>query len=394
MSAAAIFLVVNFCIGLCFSAVFAVVSIYSRWRSAALLFSAGLFIASLTMLSELGVAYADDPKPWSIAVYGTVLAGLVLLHWGVAVLYNRPFPSWFAIAIFVAGMAAYLWVREVPRSWWGYGFVYQGPYALVTLSAAVNVLLSRRRVAMDRVLAVILMVSGAHFLLKATLAAVMGPGTTPSVYISTNYAVMSQSITAVLIVAVGLMLLAVLTLDIMAVERGRAERDSLSGLANRRGFELAVKRAIHRPGKCQHAVIMCDLDHFKSINDTYGHHVGDMVIERFGALLRSSAPQGAVLGRIGGEEFAVFLPNTTVEVAGLFAQALRAGTTTISIAGLPTLTVTGSFGVADLAAPDQSDEMFRQADAALYEAKRSGRNRVCQADRKQSARQHNLQSVN
>lgn len=393
MSAAAVFLVVNFFIGLCFSAVFAVVSIYSRWRSAALLFSAGLFIASLTMLSELAVAYADNPKPWSIAVYGTVLAGLVLLHWGVAVLYDRPFPVWAAIAMFVAGMAAYLWGLGVPRSWWGYGFVYQGPYALITLSAAINVLVSRRRVAMDRALVIVLVVSGLHFFVKAALAAVMGPGAGPSDYISTNYAVISQSITAVLIVAVGLMLLAVLTLDIMAVERGRAESDSLSGLANRGGFEKAARQAVNRPGPCQHAVIMCDLDHFKSINDTYGHHVGDMVIEGFGALLRASAPQGAVLGRIGGEEFAVFLPDTTMEVAGLFAQALRAGTTTMTIAGLPSLAVTGSFGVAHLSDRDQFDAMFRQADTALYEAKRSGRNRVCQTQQDQLPRQAHLRPV-
>lgn len=394
MSAAAVFLVVNFFIGLCFSAVFAVVSIYSRWRSVALLFSAGLFIASLTMLSELGVAYDENPAPWAMAAYGTVLAGLVLLHWGVSVLYDRPFPKWFAIGTFLSGMAAYLIVVDLPRSWWGYGFVYQGPYALVTLSAAINVFLSARRTAMDRALAIVLVVSGGHFLVKATLAAVMGPGSTASAYVSTNYAVVSQSITAVLIVAVGLMLLAVLTLDIMAVERGRAERDSLSGLANRRGFEKAVKQAINRPGKCQHAVIMCDLDHFKAINDTYGHHVGDVVIENFGALLRSSAPQGAILGRIGGEEFAVFLPNTTVEVAVLFAQALRAGTTTISVASLPALTVTGSFGVADLAAPDQSEQMFRQADMALYKAKHSGRNRVCQAGEEQVSLQSRLRPVN
>lgn len=380
MSAAAIFLVVNFVIGLCFSAVFAVVSIYSRWRSAALLFSAGLFIASLTMLSELAVAYADDPKPWSIAVYGTVLAGLVLLHWGVAVLYDRRFPKWLAVATFLAGMAAYLFVRDLPRSWWGYGFVYQGPYALVTLSAAINVFLSERRTAMDRALAIVLVVSGGHFLVKATLAAIMGPGATPSAYISTHYAVMSQSITAVLIVAVGLMLLAVLTLDIMAVERGRAERDSLSGLANRRGFEKAVRLAINRRAESQHAVILCDLDHFKSINDTYGHHAGDMVINAFGTMVGAQAGSGAIVGRIGGEEFAVFLPDTSPAIAVGVAETLRVGARTMMVPGLPGgFVVTASFGVAALSAKSDLETALRAADVALYSAKRGGRDCVHQA---------------
>ncbi|MDP9836665.1 diguanylate cyclase (GGDEF)-like protein [Neorhizobium huautlense] len=380
MSAAAIFLVVNFFIGLCFSAVFAVVSIYSRWRSVALLFSAGLFIASLTMLSELGVAYAENPTPWAMAAYGTVLAGLVLLHWGVSVLYDRPFPKWFAIGVFLAGMAAYLVVLDLPRSWWGYGFVYQGPYALVTLSAAGNVFMSKRRTAMDRALATVLVVSGGHFLVKATLAAVMGPGSTASAYVSTNYAVVSQSITAVLIVAVGLMLLAVLTLDIMAVERGRAEHDSLSGLANRRGFEVAVKREINRPGERHHAVILCDLDHFKSINDTYGHHVGDMVISAFGTMIAAQVADDAIIGRIGGEEFAVFLPETSPAMAVVVAETLRIGARTMIVSGLPGgSVVTASFGVAALPTKGNLETALRAADVALYSAKRGGRDCVHRA---------------
>ncbi|MBW9115001.1 GGDEF domain-containing protein [Rhizobium cauense] len=380
MSAAVSFLVVNFFIGLCFSAVFAVVSIYSRWRSAALLFSAGLFIASLTMLFELAVAYANNPRPWSIAVYGTVLAGLVLLHKGISTLYGKPFPIWLAVSTFLAGMVVYMMVRDIPRSWWGYGFFYQGPYALVTLSAAASVFASERRAPMDKSLAVVLVLSGLHFFLKAALAAAMGPGATPSTYISTSYAVMSQSITAVLIVAVGLMLLAVLTLDIMAVERGRAERDSLSGLANRRGFERAVKKAVARSGERQHAVILCDLDHFKAINDTYGHHAGDMVISAFGTMIEVQAGAGTIVGRIGGEEFAVFLPDTSPAIALAVAETLRVGARKMMVPGLPGgFVVTASFGVAALQPRGGLESALRQADAALYDAKRHGRDCVHQA---------------
>lgn len=380
MSAAAIFLVVNFFIGLCFSAVFAVVSFYSRWRNAALLFCGGLFIASLTMLAELGVAFADHQAFWAMVAYGSVLAGLVLLHWGVSVLYDRAFPKWFAISMFCAGMAAYLFVRDLPRSWWGYGFVYQGPYALVTLSAAINVFLSERRTAMDRALAIVLVLSGGHFLVKATLAALMGPGSTPSAYVSTNYAVISQSITAVLIVAVGLMLLAVLTLDIMAVERGRAERDSLSGLANRRGFEKAVKHIVNGRGERHHAVILCDLDHFKAINDTYGHHTGDIVISAFAKMISAHVVDGAVVGRIGGEEFAVFLPETSPAMAVVVAETLRVGARTMVIDGLPSgFVVTASFGVAPLPVRGDMQAALRDADVALYSAKRGGRDCVHRA---------------
>jgi diguanylate cyclase (GGDEF)-like protein len=380
MSAAAFFLVVNLFIGLCFSAVFAVVSIYSRWRSAALLFSAGLFIASLTMPAELAVAYAGNPEFWAIVAYDTVLAGLVLLHRGIALLYDRRFPNWVAVATFIAGTVIYLLIRDIPLSWWGYGFLYQGPYALVTFAAAANVFLSDRRTPIDRALAIVLLLSGLHFFVKAALAAVMERGASVSAYVSTDYAVISQGITAVLIVSVGLMLLAVLTLDIMAVERGRAERDSLSGLANRRGFETAVKLAVRKGGERQHAVILCDLDRFKSINDTYGHHAGDMVITAFGTMISAQAGVNAIVGRIGGEEFAVFLPDTSPTVAVAVAETLRIGARKMMVPGLPGgFVVTASFGVAILGAKGSLEIALRQADTALYDAKRGGRDCVQQA---------------
>ncbi|UHS62976.1 GGDEF domain-containing protein [Agrobacterium vaccinii] len=129
-----------------------------------------------------------------------------------------------------------------------------------------------------------------------------------------------------------------------------------------------------KPGAVHpHAVIICDLDHFKSINDTYGHHIGDLVIQSFGELLRNYAPATSATGRIGGEEFAVFLPSTPLDTALSLAQTLRKATTTIE--GLP-LRPTASFGVASLSAASDLQDAYRRADKALYEAKNSGRDRV------------------
>lgn len=377
MSSAVLFLVVNFVIATCFSAVFAVVAVYSRWRAVALSFAIGLAIASLTMLCELGVAYTDDPELWSAGVYGTVLAGIIFLWVGIAELYGKPLPRWCGVLAFAAGMAIYLLIQHIPRSSWWYPFLYQGSYAAVVFAGSVSVFTSHRRTPLDRALGIALLVSGLHFLLKAGLAVAFGSGATAQDYISTNYAVFSQSITAIVIVAVGLLLLAVLTIDLMAEERGRAERDSLSGLRNRRGFEKGVRLAISGRRDGPHAVILCDLDHFKSINDTHGHHAGDMVIRAFGALLDREAPVNAILGRIGGEEFAVFLPNTDPASAVEIAERLRLGARTMDVAGMPTgFLVTASFGVSALSGDTSLEEALRMADAALYEAKRSGRDRV------------------
>jgi diguanylate cyclase (GGDEF)-like protein len=394
MNGAVFFLAVNFIVAMCFSAVFAVVSTRSLSRAAAQWFAAGFGIASLSALCELLVAYADYQMIWAVGAFLTVLGGMILLVVGICRLYGTPVPWLFIGGFFLASAIECTAIYPLKRGTPLQAFAYQTPFALVILAGAVVVLLAKRRSPIDRGLCILLLVTGLHFFAKAGLAILVGAGTIARDYVHTNYALISQSATAVLMVSVGLTLLAVLVLEIMADERSASEKDALSGIANRRGFERGVKAAIAAAPTHPHAVILCDLDHFKRINDTYGHHGGDAVIESFGALLRSSAPAGAILGRIGGEEFAVFLPNTPVEVAALFAQALRAGTMAMTVVGVPvSLTVTASFGVAHLTAPDQSEQMFREADVALYEAKRSGRNCVRQANQEPHVRQVHLRPI-
>jgi diguanylate cyclase (GGDEF)-like protein len=121
------------------------------------------------------------------------------------------------------------------------------------------------------------------------------------------------------------------------------------------------------------------MDHFKRINDTFGHATGDLVIEGFGRRLRACVPADAIVGRIGGEEFAIFLPNTQPSVALRFAETLRIETSKME--GLPdSLKVTASFGVASVSASHHLTEAFRRADVALYAAKNAGRNQVKVAD--------------
>lgn len=377
MNGAAFFLAVNFIIAICFGAVFAVVSTRSRSRTAALWFAAAFTVASLSAVCELLVAYTNLTKFWAIGAFASVLGGMILLRVGIGELYGRRVAPVWAVCFWLACIVLDLLIYDLPRGTAAHAFSYQAPFALVLLTSAGAVFSSTRRLAIDRALGYLLLATGLHFFAKASLAVIAGAGTTAKDYIGTNYALISQSSTAVLVVAVGLTLLSVLVLEIMADERSNSEKDALSGLANRRGFENGVKAAMALSPKAGHAVIICDLDHFKRINDTHGHHGGDLVIQAFGDLLRARAAQNAVVGRIGGEEFAIFLPNTTLDMAILFAQALRAGTMQITVSALPSsFAVTASFGVAELAPGDDLAGAMRDADAALYEAKRSGRNRV------------------
>lgn len=159
-----------------------------------------------------------------------------------------------------------------------------------------------------------------------------------------------------------------------------ARTDVLTGLANRRAFdevaEFEIQRAVRYGTPL--ALMMSDLDHFKAINDTHGHHVGDEVLKNFARVLTTSVRGIDLAGRWGGEEFVVLMPGTGLEEALQVAERMR-----LEVAGAPTRVdgktcgVTASFGVAELL-PDTPtmDSLLGRADAALYRAKKNGRNRV------------------
>ena len=373
MNGVLFFLTVNLVVALCFSAVFAVVSTRSRSRTAALWFAAGFGVASLSAIFELLIAYTSFAKVSALGAFAAVVAGMALLRVGVGELYGRRLDKRIGIAfVLVTAIGSHL-IYDLPRSSPLHAILYQTPFALAVLSSAFAVLSSRRKLGIDRFLGFLMLLTGIQFFAKAGLTVLVGTGSTAKDYIDSNYALISQSATAILMVAVGLTLLAVLVLEIMADQQSESDQDALSGLANRRGFDRRVRALLKEWPEGPHAVIVCDLDHFKSINDTYGHHVGDLVIQGVGKVLRNHTPSISATGRIGGEEFAVFLPNTPVDVALALAQTIRKAATTIE--DLP-VKPTASFGVASLASEAEIQDAYRRADKALYEAKNAGRDRV------------------
>ena len=163
-----------------------------------------------------------------------------------------------------------------------------------------------------------------------------------------------------------------------------AATDPLTGLANRREFmargEAEFARSRRYPGHC--CVLMMDIDHFKRVNDTFGHGVGDDVIRSVAETIVDVFRIVDVVGRIGGEEFAVLMPETAPNGALTAAERLRAAVQLCRIATPDgkTLKVTISIGVAHSTRRDETvSRLLGQADKALYDAKNGGRNRVCMA---------------
>jgi len=159
----------------------------------------------------------------------------------------------------------------------------------------------------------------------------------------------------------------------------QATHDPLTGVFNRRHVEDVLRQEVDRAERHARplAVAMMDADHFKSINDTYGHHTGDEVLREISERCRKTLRANDILGRYGGEEFVVVFPETNLEEAGAVAERLRAAVAENPIKiGDNALGVTVSIGLAAYAPGQDIDKLFQKADSALYTAKQDGRNLV------------------
>lgn len=161
--------------------------------------------------------------------------------------------------------------------------------------------------------------------------------------------------------------------------RQDATIDPLTGLFNRRVFDKELEQQASRPD-AHVSLTMVDIDHFKKFNDTYGHQMGDKVLQYVGKLVKDECNAPLLPVRFGGEEFAVLLPNRTSEFAAELAEKIRAKIMAIRIkhkkSGEVISSVTASFGVASLTAGEAPEALISRADTALYRAKKSGRNNV------------------
>lgn len=186
-----------------------------------------------------------------------------------------------------------------------------------------------------------------------------------------------------MVILLSLTLLGLLTTLVLYQRRGArhmrslAMTDELTGAPNRRAVLSHLESLLQHDGAAPCSILIIDIDHFKSINDQHGHQVGDETLRLLTARLRSAVAEPALLGRLGGEEFVMTLPNTGLPEAQLIADRIRAQVSLIDLAPwLGERRITVSIGVTTSVAADTVSAMLRRADAALYAAKHAGRNCV------------------
>lgn len=184
----------------------------------------------------------------------------------------------------------------------------------------------------------------------------------PTIYVAT-------AVTAVLVVAG----------DLALQLRTQMRHDPLTQVLNRRGLDEAAAQAIAqaRRHKRPLALVVCDLDGFKGLNDGHGHIAGDQALRGFARLLVSAVRRGDVVGRMGGDEFGLLLLDSAATAAAEVMERVRAEVAHLALPGVPVTGLRASFGVAELVPTDrQLEDMFARADAALYTAKKDGKDRI------------------
>ncbi len=379
MTGASLILAINLTVAGFLAAAFLGIAVYDTRRVSARWLSGAYALGMLNVLLEFAISLTGYGGLLAVAAYAAFLAALVAVNAGLARLYDVAVP-WAAMAgLFAVSILLRLGIDGMERDSLLRMMLYQSPYALMQALGFRIVLKARARRLLEVLLLAELALVSLHYLSKPFIArASGGMGAGPEAYLSTNYAMYSQALGTVLVIAMALLLLVILVRDVLGDITTRSQTDALSGVLNRRGFEERRAAILYgkAAGSLPVALVACDLDRFKTVNDTLGHAAGDRVIAAFGALVRRNLQPHQIAGRVGGEEFAVLLPGSNLAAARLFAESLRTAFSLCEVEGTGGRRFTASFGVAELTGDEAASEFEARADAALYAAKRKGRDRV------------------
>lgn len=380
MSGAGFILAINFVVAGLLATAFMTVALYDAKLTAARWFAFSYMLGMAYFGVEFVIYALGGNTPAIVFSFAIVLAGMALFNVGLAHKYSVQTPRTVMALTFILSVVACTIIQDLPRTSFWRMLAYQAPYFAMQLIGVWIVGFSRARGRLDTVLLVVLSASALQFLSKPFLMVFFGgTGVTAQDYLRTNYALFSQALGTIFAIGVALLMLVIMVRDILADVTSKSETDTLSGLYNRGGFERHAAEALEDASRrgMPVALVIADLDHFKAVNDTFGHASGDRVIQAFAGFLKSAAGGRQVAARLGGEEFAIILPGSNLVAARLFAEGARAAFSALPIDGLPAdRRFSASFGVAELLPFESLSGLMRRADEALYAAKKDGRDCV------------------
>ena len=251
-------------------------------------------------------------------------------------------------------------------------------YGVMYVIAVMSLLNSHRREAIDKAIIAMQIILAAQFMIRPMLTLLVEGSVMANVYReSLYYSVLNLSL-AIISLASAMVLVAACIYDHVAAVRERAEMDLLTGLRTRRAFEQDAVAYMERAKQegVPVSLVVADIDHFKTVNDVFGHQIGDNAIAAFGDVVRGTIRDSDIAGRIGGEEFCILAWNCEGAAAVAMAERVRRRFGSSQIDGMPAdQRLTASFGIAGRREGEGYGRLFGRSDASLYAAKQGGRDR-------------------
>jgi len=337
----------------------------------------GYFSGVAASLLDMGAPYSAIPVfdkidianffYWSIGIFVTL---------AMASRYRRPVP-WKIIA----GGSLLASAGQVYFGYYGYNFVVQESltnfWAAFFLGVAAYTVRKAATRSIDHLVWILFIVIGASNLLRVAGLILLTAGN-DDVGVADIHNAVQLFVGAIAANAGALTLLVLGAFDIVRIYREESVTDPLTKLPNRRGLKARLEQMAEENGGLEGiGIILCDIDHFKAVNDRYGHHAGDIILKKTGGFLAEQARPFGFAARLGGEEFAIIVRADATNALEVLAENICMAMRHIAHAytGKP-IKITASFGVTIIAEGESFQQACARADKALYVAKHGGRNQV------------------
>ena len=349
-------------------------------KQASALWLAGSFVFAAIGYTQI-MLVGGDMSLSSPALIQTSLFGCFTMQVaGIFALYRQRFPvRAFGVPALLA-LAVVGWTMIDTSLFWLRATADFGVMALANVLCGLAAWRARSH-RIDAIIAGIFLLQATVISIRVVQVFLPSAAVTPEGFGTFHFTPAMQTANALYAIALATALLSRYFVSTFIALARLADTDPLTGLLNRRAFESRAEalRAACAPQPA--GLIICDIDHFKRINDGHGHEAGDAALKAFADLLAKTAGPSAICARLGGEEFCVLLPDATAEMTWLAAIRMRMATETLRVrapSGL--VTMTASFGCLSVAPGEDLRRAMNAADAAMYQAKADGRNLVRQAD--------------
>lgn len=301
----------------------------------------------------------------------------ILFAVAAAVRYRQKVPTSQMAIVTIALFVGIAYFLHIEPSIAARTIVANGGNGIIFFLAA-HCIYQGRQLPIDKVFAWVVGAFAFQFFIRALLTISFFHETlTNANYASSMTALSMQFIVSIAALCVAACLFFSFGLEVFGSLKREAETDHLTSLLNRRGLKQKFLELRERSIRASVpvALVVCDIDHFKMINDAHGHGAGDKVIQKLSSIIDETARKTDLTARIGGEEFCIVLWNANSAAAKLFAENLRSAFSAHQFKDLPTITM--SCGITSLYVDDNWNTLFERADKALYLAKNTGRDRAC-----------------